>query len=179
MGVLFPQERGTFQGSPLSPLLYVLFLVDLILYVNGDDGSAFHGGLSCRGTGHQPFSSPCLSSPSLSADDIALLATSIEQMQQALELVAHWAELRGIKWGYSKCKVMRLSRPPIVISPSGMSCLLSTFKATYWSGCRSSSILAFTFRRHRSTAIDCCYTSPQIRRRSGPCAMPYSGSSSH
>lgn len=43
MGALFPQEQGTFQGSPLSPLLCVLFLMDLILYINGDEASAFHG----------------------------------------------------------------------------------------------------------------------------------------
>jgi len=42
-GVEFPQQGGMFQGGPLSPLLYVLFLIDLILYFNGAEGSAFHG----------------------------------------------------------------------------------------------------------------------------------------
>jgi len=42
-GVEFPQEGGTLQGGPMSPLLCVLFLVDLILFLNGDSGSAFHG----------------------------------------------------------------------------------------------------------------------------------------
>ena len=44
-GVEFPQQGGTIQGGPLSPLLCVLLLVDLILYLNSDAGSMslFHG----------------------------------------------------------------------------------------------------------------------------------------
>jgi hypothetical protein len=48
----------------------------------------------------------------LFADDIAILASSPEQLQMALDLMALWAEKRGLRWGHSKCKVMRLCRYP-------------------------------------------------------------------
>lgn len=110
MGVLFPQEIGTFQGSPLSPFLCVLFLVDLILYVNGDEGSAFHGMELPWERTSELFM--IILKLLLFADDIALMATSIEQLQLALDLMAVWAEKRGIKWGHDKCKVLRISRAP-------------------------------------------------------------------
>ena len=110
MGVLFCQEKGTFQGSPLSPLLCILFLTDLILYVNGDNGSAFHGAKLPWDRASEVLI--LMLKLLLFADDIILLATSIEQLQMGLDLMAYWAELRGIKWKHSKCNVMRLSRPP-------------------------------------------------------------------
>lgn len=48
----------------------------------------------------------------LFADDIAILASSPDQLQKALDLMAMWAKKRGLRWGHAKCKVMRLSRPP-------------------------------------------------------------------
>jgi hypothetical protein len=48
----------------------------------------------------------------LFADDIAILASSPEQLQLALNLMALWAEKRGLRWGHAKCKVMRLCRLP-------------------------------------------------------------------
>ena len=84
--------------------------MDLILYINGDEGSAFHGTQLPWDRASEVLI--VMLKLLLFADDIALLATSIEQLQKALDLMASWAELRGIKWGHSKCKVMRLSRPP-------------------------------------------------------------------
>jgi hypothetical protein len=110
MGVLFPQQQGTFQGSPLSPLLCVLFLVDLILYINGDEASVFHG-VRVPWDGSSKVMNDMIKLL-LFADDIAALASSIEQLQLALDLLAFWAEKRSLKWGHSKCKVMRLSRKP-------------------------------------------------------------------
>jgi hypothetical protein len=110
MGVVFPQEVGTFQGSPLSPFLCVLFLVDLILYLNGDEASAFHGTQLPWDKASEVLI--LMLKLLLFADDIAVLATSIEQLQLAMEFMAIWAERRGLRWGHSKCKVMRLSRRP-------------------------------------------------------------------
>lgn len=107
-GAIFPQDKGTFQGGPLSPLLCVLFLVDLILYINGDEASAFHGT-------KLPWSQSQILEIIrllLFADDIVLLADNPEQLQMALDLAAMWAEKRGLRYGYGKCKVMRLARKP-------------------------------------------------------------------
>lgn len=107
-GAVFPQDKGTFQGGPLSPLLCVLFLVDLILYINGDEASALHGT-------ELPWSKSKILEIIrllLFADDVVLLADSEEQLQVALDLAAIWAERRGLRYGYGKCKVMRLARLP-------------------------------------------------------------------
>ena len=107
-GATFPQDKGTFQGGPLSPLLCVLFLVDLILYINGNEASAFYGT-------KLPWSSSQILEVIrllLFADDIVLLAESVEQLQVALDLAAIWVEKRGLRYGYGKCKVMRLARKP-------------------------------------------------------------------
>jgi len=112
MGALFPQEQGTFQGSPLSPLLCVLFLMDLILYINGNDASAFHGNKLPWSRAEVNDLLTTMLKILLFADDIAILASSPEQLQLALDLMAFWAEKRGLRWGHAKCKVMRLCRLP-------------------------------------------------------------------
>jgi hypothetical protein len=110
MGALFQQEQGTFQGSPLSPLLCVLFLMDLILYINGDEASAFHGiQLPWDATKEELLA---MLKILLFADDIAILASTPEQLQKALDLMALWAKRRGLRWGHAKCKVLRLCRQP-------------------------------------------------------------------
>ena len=112
MGALFPQEQGTFQGSPLSPLLCVLFLMDLILYINGDEASAFHGTELPWSKGEASDLLTVMLKILLFADDIAILASTPKQLQLALDLMAIWAEKRGLRWGHGKCKVMRLCRCP-------------------------------------------------------------------
>ena len=104
----FPQEKGTFQGSPLSPLLCVLFLTDLILYVAGDEASAFHGT-------KLPWSKETIQDVIrllLFADDIVLVADDVAQLQIALDLLAVWAEKRGLRFSHGKCKAMQLARRP-------------------------------------------------------------------
>jgi len=110
MGAVFPQEQGTYQGSPLSPLLCVLFLMDLILYINGDEASAFHGTKLPWLKAEDSDLLTTMLKILLFADDIAILASSSRQLQMALNLMALWAERRGLRWGHSKCKVMRLCR---------------------------------------------------------------------
>ena len=112
MGALFPQEQGTFQGSPLSPLLCVLFLMDLILYINGNEASAFHGTELPWSKGQASDLLTIILKILLFADDIAILASTPEQLQLALDMMAMWAEKRGLRWGHRKCKVMRLCRIP-------------------------------------------------------------------
>jgi len=112
MGAMFPQQQGTFQGSPLSPLLCVLFLMDLILYINGKKVSAFHGTQLPWSRAEVTDLLTTMLKILLFADDIAILASSPEQLQVALDLMALWAEKRGLRWGHAKCKVMRLCRLP-------------------------------------------------------------------
>ena len=103
-GRLFPQDKGTFQGSPLSPLLCVLFLIDFIEYIN-DNNEGF-GGVEI------PVDVQQMIRALLFADDIVLVARSIDQLKVALRLAGRWAERRKVRYGHGKCKVMRLARDP-------------------------------------------------------------------
>ena len=67
-------------------------------------------GVISHGQGQRPLISLLLLKILLFADDIAILASSPEQLQLALNLMAVWAEKRGLRWGHAKCKVMRLCR---------------------------------------------------------------------
>ena len=103
-GEVFGQEKGTFQGSPLSPLLCVLFLIDFIDYINNN--SEGYEGVEI------PVDVQQLIRALLFADDIVLVATSIEQLQIALRLAGEWAVRRKVRYGHKKCEVMRLAREP-------------------------------------------------------------------
>ena len=104
MGILFGQDKGTFQGSPLSPLLCVLFLIDFIDYIN-DNTEGFEGV-------EIPLDGMDILKSLLFADDIVLVAKSVDQLKIALKLAGMWADRRKVRYGHSKCKVMRLARDP-------------------------------------------------------------------
>lgn len=113
-GVSFPQQRGLFQGGPLSPLLCILFLADLILFLNGAPNSVFHG---------VPFpwdheTIQTVVKLLLFADDIVLIAADIPQLQAALDLLSTWARRRRLTFALPKCEAMRLSRARSDQTPS-------------------------------------------------------------
>jgi hypothetical protein len=101
---LFDQEKGTFQGSPLSPLLSVLFLIDFIEFIN-DNKEGFVG-VSIPVDIIQTIRAV------LFADDIVLVASSIDQLRIALRLAGLWAERRKVRFNLPKCEAMRLARKP-------------------------------------------------------------------
>jgi hypothetical protein len=104
-------ERGTFQGSPLSPLLCVLFLEDLAAeikaHVEARPGDFMPLLPSSRIQRHA-----YLTVMLLYADDITLLAKSPVALQGLLDVVARWGERRKVIFS-PKSRVSLLRGRPV------------------------------------------------------------------
>ena len=92
--------KGTAQGSPISPLLFDLFMEPLIqrlrqgrgvrLAESGKDGDVMLRSL-------------------FFADDICLLAESLEDLKRMLQICYTWAEEFGMSFNEDKCELMQLA----------------------------------------------------------------------
>ena len=93
----FPRSRGVFQGSPLSPWLFNLFMDDLLIKIN-------------TGILGIPI---CL----FYADDGAIVTHSRTDLQAKLEQVEDWTNQNKIFLNVSKCAVIttRSDLPPLLV----------------------------------------------------------------
>jgi hypothetical protein len=92
-------EKGTAQGSPISPLLFDLFINPLITRLRECKGVLFadaeREGLFIRSL--------------FFADDVCLLAESQDDLRNMLVICQKWAEDFGMTFNAAKCEVMQLS----------------------------------------------------------------------
>lgn len=90
----FPLRSGLLQGSPLSPILYSLFIDDLVEELNGCVGteSLTLGGRRFR----------CL----LYADDIVLMSTSWRDLCQLLKIAERHSLSNRYRFGVAKCEAV-------------------------------------------------------------------------
>jgi len=87
----FPQPVGLLQGSILSPILYALFIDDL-------------AGRLSRST-HLRLGDLKINS-FFYADDIALVAESIEEMTELLQVCEEYGRAHGFRFAPQKCEVL-------------------------------------------------------------------------
>jgi hypothetical protein len=90
-------EVGTAQGSPISPLLFILFINPLIERLRACEG--------IRLTKLTGVLMRCL----LFADDIGLLAESAEDLQHMLDVCHEWAQDFRMAFNPNKCELIQLA----------------------------------------------------------------------
>ena len=97
----FEIESGVMQGSKLGPLLFIIFLNDLLLDLETKGIGAKVGELN--------ISSLCF------ADDILLITDSPTKLQSLINVCGRWSINNGMRFRIDKCKVMTLNlRKPLV-----------------------------------------------------------------
>lgn len=93
-GEEYDMIRGTRQGCPLSPILFLLFINDFLKYVPE--------GVTVPGVKKEPTKCAGL----LFADDVAGLVESVDQAHAYLEGVTKWSQDWQMPMGATKCGVM-------------------------------------------------------------------------
>ena len=93
----FEIQSGVIQGSKLGPLLFLVFINDLLTDLQKSVLGAKIGDIliSCLGF----------------ADDIVLSAETPQNLQALIDICERWAEKNQMTFNTSKCKVMVFNRP--------------------------------------------------------------------
>jgi hypothetical protein len=100
--------QGTAQGSPISPLLFIAFVNPLIERLRACTGVRLTDDRIIRGL--------------FFADDICLLAESMEDMERMLAICEEWAQEFGMTFNAGKSEMMQLAgrisqqRPEVVFA---------------------------------------------------------------
>lgn len=101
----FPVLAGVKQGDPLSPLLFAIFIDDLVDALEK---------VGCRGLqlGY------VIIRAILYADDVAILAETEEDMDRYLKALYDYASSNGLKINVGKTKAMVFAKSPVANAPS-------------------------------------------------------------
>ena len=97
-------QNGTIQGGPPSPLFCILFLEDLVRRLKSRFGD--ERGAALPWPVAQAMSCLLLL---LFADDLVLMDTSLDGLQEILDCACLWAQSRKLRFNASKSSVIHLS----------------------------------------------------------------------
>ena len=95
----FEIHSGVLQGSKLGPLLFLVFINDLLTTLQNSELGAKIGDLSISCLGF--------------ADDVVLTAENPENLQLLINKCECWAKKNLMDFNVSKCKIMVFNRPTL------------------------------------------------------------------
>ena len=127
----FSISSGVMQGSKLGPILFIIFINDLLETLN-DSG---------LGANIESLIISCLGF----ADDIVLTSDCPKKMQKLIDICFQWAQQNHMKFNSDKCKVMVLNKPWKSISFTLNNKILDIVKSYKY--------LGITFANRRLTSL--------------------------
>ena len=94
-------NSGVMQGSILGPILFNIFINDLLEELHNSPYGAPMGNIRIAALGF--------------ADDVVLISDSKQNMQKLLDICESWGTKNRMAFNMSKCKAMVFNRPPRTI----------------------------------------------------------------
>ena len=90
-------NKGVLQGSKLGPILFILFINELLNTLQNSRLGAFIGSMHIAVLGF--------------ADDIMLISDSPEKLQKLISICESWATDNNMEFNVDKCKILIFNKP--------------------------------------------------------------------